>query len=82
MTAEDRLGQLNETLAAIGPAWPHIARFLKQRAEEMTESLISADNEQTRGRIKQLRELLNLPETLQQERDGIQRGLADEAPQL
>jgi len=49
------------------------------RVSELTESLISQDNEQMRGAIKELRRLAELPESLVQERDGIQAALAREA---
>jgi hypothetical protein len=50
---------------------------LQDKAQALTAELIGQDNEQTRGRIKQLRELMELPETLHQEREGISAGLAE-----
>jgi hypothetical protein len=77
---EERVEQINQQLEAIRTGWPFFFALLKERAESLTESLVAQDNEQTRGRIKALRELMDLPETLAQERDGISAGLADEAP--
>lgn len=71
MTEADRLDQINNALNALRPAWPHFAAVLNERIADATLKLISENDEQTRGRIKALRDLLNLPETLQQERDGI-----------
>lgn len=81
-TAEDQLVRLNAALAAIVPAWTVFSSLLKERADSLTLELIGDDNEQTRGRIKELRHLLNLPELLQQERDGIRAGLDDESPAI
>lgn len=82
MNAEDQLARLNRALSIIGPAWGVISELLKERTDSLTTELIGADNEQTRGRIKELRELLNLPELLSQERDGLSAGLAEEAPAI
>lgn len=82
MNAEDQLAKLNAALASIGPAWPVLSGLLKERADSLTLDLIGQDNEQTRGRIKELRDLLNLPEMLSQERDGISAGLAEQAPAI
>lgn len=80
MTAEERLAQIEATLAAIQHGWPFFMALLKEKADSLTLELIGNDNEQTRGRIKQLRELMDMPETLQQEREGISAGLAEDAP--
>lgn len=79
--AEARLAEIDRTIQAIGLAWPVISALLQHKADALTSELIGQDNEQTRGRIKQLRELMDLPQTLQQEREGIRAGLAD-APAL
>jgi hypothetical protein len=50
---------------------------MQERRDALTLDLIGQDNEQTRGRIKQLRELMELPETLAQERDGLSAALAE-----
>lgn len=52
---------------------------LNARISEMTESLINNDNEQTRGAIKELRRLRDMPDSLAQERDGISAALAEQA---
>jgi hypothetical protein len=77
MTAEERLAQIDATLTALRSAWPAVLPVLQDKAQALTAELIGQDNEQTRGRIKQLRELMELPETLHQEREGIRAGLAE-----
>jgi hypothetical protein len=79
MNPELRIEQIQKTLEAIQNGWPFFLALLQQRVAEMTDELISQDNEQTRGAIKELRRLTELPETLVQERDGIQAALANEA---
>lgn len=80
MTAEDRLGEIATWLEAVKGAWPLLSAELERRIAEHTTALISADNEQTRGRIKALRELLELPKTLDDERQGISAGLSESDP--
>jgi hypothetical protein len=77
VTPQARIDQISTTLEAIRPGWPYLLEILKDRAHDLTISLVGENNEQTRGRIKQLTELMNLPETLQQEREGISAGLAE-----
>lgn len=77
MTAEERLTQIDATLTALRNVWPVVLPVLQDKATSLTAELIGQDNEQTRGRIKQLRELMDLPETLHQEREGIRAGLAE-----
>jgi hypothetical protein len=80
VSPQERVDEINRTLEAIRNGWPFFMAVLKDKVDGLTLQLIANDDEQTRGRIKQLRELMDLPETLTQERDGISAGLADEAP--
>lgn len=77
MSPEERIAQIEETLRSLAPAWQVLTALLDEKARALTGELIAQDNEQTRGRIKQLRELMELPELLQQERDGIRAALAE-----
>jgi hypothetical protein len=79
MTAQERADQIAGMLSVLMPAWPALTMEVSERIENLTAELIGEDNEQTRGRIKALRELLNLPETLQQEREAITAGLSEES---
>lgn len=80
MTPEDRLGELTNQLQAIQNGWPFFSSLLQERIDALTERLIGSNDEQTRGRIKALQELKELPVTLQQERDGIRAGLSEQDP--
>ena len=77
MTHQERIDWINRTLEAVRPGWPYLCEVIGERLQSLTLDLIGQDNEQTRGRIKALRDLLELPEQLQQERDGISAGLAE-----
>jgi hypothetical protein len=77
VTPKARVDQINSTLEALRTAWTWLEPVLQEKAQALTVDLIGENNEQTRGRIKQLRELMELPETLASERDGISAGLAD-----
>lgn len=77
VTPDVRVEQINRTLEAIRSGWPFFMAVMRERAESLTQDLIGQDSEQTRGRIKALRELMELPEALVQERDGISAGLAE-----
>jgi hypothetical protein len=76
---EQRQAQIAQALPALSSAWPYLTREIESRIASLTGRLITENDEQTRGRIKALRELLNLPETLQQEREGITAGLSEES---
>jgi len=73
----DRLNQIDQALGAIQNGWPFLLVEINERIDSLTQSLIAQDNEQTRGRIKALRDLKELPETLKQERESISAGLAE-----
>lgn len=79
MNSEDRIAQIQRTLEAIQNGWPFFLAVLNQRIADMTEQLINNDNEQTRGAIKELRRLAEMPASLAQERDLLSTALADEA---
>lgn len=69
MKLDERVEQINMLLPAL--LAPSLIGYLTDEISRLTSHLISADDEQTRGRIKALRDLINLPESLQSERDGI-----------
>jgi len=77
MTPDQRVEHIDAALQAIQPGWPFLLTELKAQVERETERLIIQNNEETRGRIKALRDLMNLPEALEAERAGI---LAAELP--
>lgn len=75
MTLEDRLAQVEKALA--GMPWDCVLAEVKSRIEELTRQLITQNNDETRGRIKALQDLLDLPVALQQEREGLTAALSD-----
>lgn len=75
MTA--RAEEIAATLEAIRAGWPFLMAELNSRIEREIERLILTNNEETRGRIKALRDLLTMPEALEAERESI---LAAELP--
>lgn len=77
---EQRIGEIGRWLEARGQSWPFFAAEVARRIEALTLDLIAQDNEQTRGRIKALRDVLDMPASLASERDGMSAGLAEQAP--
>lgn len=72
----ERINELDAVLPAMA-SWPRIAGEIQRRIAELTVRLVAENNEQTRGAIKELRELIDLPVTLQRERDDLAAGLPD-----
>ena len=72
MIAEDRIDQINRLLPVLqSSAW---AQLLQERIADHTNRLIGENNEQTRGAIKELRILTELPGHLQSELAWIRMG--------
>lgn len=77
MTPEQRIQQINDLLPAL--TVPALVALLKDDMTSLTHRLIGENDEQTRGRIKALRDLLNLPEALRNERDQLTAALSEES---
>lgn len=77
--SDERIAQINRTLEAVKQGWPLLAEEIDARLGELTEQLINNDNEQTRGQIKALRWMKELPASLQSQRDSMSAALADQA---
>jgi hypothetical protein len=75
----ERVSQITRLLDAVRSGWPLLVEEIDDRISALTEQLINNDNEQTRGAIKELRRLRDMPESLIHERDGISAALADQA---
>jgi len=78
--AQQRLDEISNTLQAIQSGWPHVLAEINHRIEALTGQLVSQESEQVRGRIKALRDLRDMPETLQQERQALSAGLSEQDP--
>lgn len=74
---KDELAALHNALAG---SWPFLRPWLEQKKKDLLLALISANNEEARGRIKQLDEILNLPEQLQSELVSFQQQQEEELP--
>lgn len=72
----DRQLQLEQFMGSVGNNWSQVVREIDNRLEGLIVSLISTNNEETRGRIKALRDLRDLPTALQQELDAIKADLS------
>lgn len=78
MTHDERLQHINQLMQAIQPGWPFLLAELETMIQGKTESLIAQNDDETRGAIKALRQLIDLPQTLHQEREGLTAALSDE----
>ena len=76
MELTERKAQLQTLLNAM-QNWPQIRPELERMKAQMVMSLVTSDDEQLRGRIKQLNDILDLPATLFSELQGIQDALPD-----
>lgn len=79
MTSNERLDRINRLIGGLGGVWHLLEAEMQDRLNALITELISQDNEQKRGAIKELRNLLSLPETLQQERESIIAALSEES---
>lgn len=69
--SQSRLEQIEAAQRLISAAWPSVVHEMKLVMAQHVERLITQDNEETRGRIKALRDLMDLPEALEAERQSI-----------
>lgn len=76
--ARERLAEIGALQQVLQIAWPGLKAYLELRLRENISKLVDANDEQTRGRIKELEELLGLPERLQQEAASLTTPLQQE----
>jgi hypothetical protein len=72
-----RIAQITQFQEVTNLGWPFFCAELARMEHELTESLITQESEATRGQIKLLRRIKELPETLQAEREGLNQGLPE-----
>jgi hypothetical protein len=77
MTSQERLTEINALLSAF-TGWAALTKQIDQRVGELTAQLVNKNDDETRGRIKALLELKELPVALQAERDGISAALSEQ----
>lgn len=73
----DRAQQIAAALPALRAAWPALTAEINRIVAGRIDSLIIQDNPETRGRIKALRDLLDLPRQLQDEHEALTAELPD-----
>jgi len=73
----DRILQLERFIGSVSPNWDQVAREIDSHIDGLIMSLIAQNNEETRGKIKALRDLRDLPTVLKQELDAIKAELPD-----
>lgn len=72
---QDRISQLERFIGSVSPNWDQVAREIDGQIDGLVLSLIAQNNEETRGKIKALRDLRDLPTALKQELDAIKAEL-------
>ncbi|NOV28019.1 hypothetical protein E5S69_31530 [Cupriavidus necator] len=80
MTEDDvkaRIAHISSLIDSMRACWPGLVAELKARESDLITQLIAQDNPETRGRIKQLRDVIDLPSLLRSEQDGLTAGLAE-----
>lgn len=77
METSERLEYLNSFILTVDNAWPRVSIEIQERINQKVISLIQSENEQARGAIKALQELLELPDTLKSERASINAELSE-----
>ena len=74
---EARVAAIGRFLEAATALWPVLLTELDSIEASLVEALITQDSPETRGRIKAIRFIKELPVSLQAERDGLTEGLAE-----
>lgn len=69
---DERLAQLAQMQQGLNSAWPTLSTWLLERKDRFTRELIETNDEETRGRIKELVTILELPQGLQDEAIALQ----------
>ena len=72
-----RIAQITQFQEVTNLGWPVFCAELDRIEQGLIERLITQESEATRGQIKLLRRIKELPETLQAEREGLNQGLPE-----
>ena len=72
-----RIAQITQFQEVTNLGWPFFCAELDRIEQGLIERLITQESESTRGQIKLLRRIKELPETLQAEREGLNQGLPE-----
>jgi len=74
---QERIARISALIDAMRMCWPSVVTELREREAELITQLIAQDNPETRGRIKQLRDVIDLPSLLRSEQEGLTAGLSE-----
>ncbi len=74
---QKRGADIQQLIEAIRSGWPFLLAELKSREQEKTQQLVTANDETLRGRIKEIRDLQELPSDLYQELEDIGAALSE-----
>lgn len=74
---QERIARISLLIDSMRTCWPSIVEELRTREAELITQLIAQDNPETRGRIKQLRDVIDLPSLLRSEQDGLTAALSE-----
>ncbi len=75
--ARVRLMVLQAASGAMEAAWPYLTPMLQGLRAEKVEALVSADDQELRGRIKQIDDLLQMPQYLRSEIQVLSEALSE-----
>lgn len=70
-----RVSECGDVLAAMDGIWPRIALELERQRMTKMEMLVVAEDQELRGRIKQIDDLLLLPQYLRREIENLSSAL-------
>ena len=71
-----RIGEIS-ALINLMQLWPTLRPELERQKLDLVNSLVMQENEEVRGRIKQINDFMDLPSALNQELRGLQEALPD-----
>lgn len=69
---DDRLAEIMVLQGALSSCWTPLEKHLQALKNDYLTRLVAENNDETRGRIKELNDLLELPERLQQDAMNLQ----------
>jgi len=78
MTHSEHLDEIAANLQAL-QSWAGVAAQINARIDDLTAQLVASNDEQTRGAIHALTDLLNYPETLEEQRRQATAALSEQS---
>lgn len=78
ISLEERATEIIQQASVLDRCWATVSALLDERITKFTKELVNHNNEETRGRIKALEDLKELPAQLQSELEGIRAALSEQ----